>query len=81
MAQMSRQEVCAGARDWFQRHGRPADPDAIRVFEGICEHGDATLEDVVAGTAGSDDPLTPERAEAAWGRLEEIADKLRQGYL
>ena len=48
MAEMSRGEVCAGAREYFERHGRPADPDAIRVFERVCEQGDATLEEVVA---------------------------------
>jgi hypothetical protein len=57
------------------------DPDAIRVFERVCEQGDATLEEVVASSAGSGDPLTPERAEAAWGRLTEMAERLRQGYL
>jgi hypothetical protein len=81
MAEMSRGEVCAGAREYFERHGRPADPDAIRVFERVCEQGDATLEEVVASSAGSGDPLTPERAEAAWGRLTEMAERLRQGYL
>jgi hypothetical protein len=81
MAELTRQEICLGARSWIERHGHPAEPDANRVYHCMCELGDRSLEDCVARLADSDEPLTLDRARAAWQRLSDMADQLRQGYL
>jgi len=81
MSELSREEVCLGAQSWFETHGRGGDADAVRVYHCMCELGDRTLEDCVTRLAGSDEPLTFERAEAGWERLVDMAQRLRQGYL
>jgi len=81
VAELSRAEVCLGAQNWFERHGRAADPVGGRVYECVCEHGDQQLEDCVRRLADSDEPLTLEQVQAAWERLVGMAEHFRQGYL
>ena len=81
VAQLSREEVCLGAKSWFDTHGGAGDADALRVYHCMCELGDQRLEDCVARLADSEETVTLERAEAAWRRLADHAEHLREGYL
>ena len=47
----------------------------------MCELGDGRPEDCVARLAESEEPITLERAEAAWRRLADRPARLREGYL
>ncbi len=81
MAELSRTEVCLGAKSWLDSGKGAGDGDAVRVYHCMCELGDDRPEDVVARLAESEEPLTLERVEDAWRRLTDEAARLRGGYL